>query len=71
MTFPPCFGGCQLFLDLTGVFDATRRQHLWAALKLLELPMELIHLSMTWHTCTSYVVQWKGREKEVATYKGV
>ena len=68
---PLVFGGCQLFLDLTGAFDAMPREHLYSAFALLGLPIELISLLMKWHTQTSYVIQWKGLSAEQPTFKGV
>ena len=68
---PLLFGGCQLFLDLTGAFDAMPREHLAAAFSLLGLPNELTSLLMKWHTETSYIIQWKGISAEQATFRGV
>ena len=38
---PRVYGGCQLFLDLTGAFDAMPREHLWDAFRLLNLILSL------------------------------
>ena len=70
-TRPHVFGGCQLFLDLTGAFDAMPREHLYSAFSLIGLPHDLISLLMTWHTQTSYVIQWKGLSAEQSTFRGV
>lgn len=40
-TKPRVYGGRQLFPDLTGAFDATPREHLWDAFRLLVLPQDL------------------------------
>ena len=63
-TRPKVYGGCQLFLDLTGAFDAMPREHLRDAVRLLQLPEDIILLLLTWHTETAYIVQWKGLEAE-------
>ena len=68
---PVVFGGCQLFLDLTGAFDAMPREHLAAAFSLLGLPYDLTSLLMQWRTETSYIIQWKGLSVEQATFRGV
>ena len=68
---PKIYGGCQLFLDLTGAFDAMPREHLLDAFRLLNLPEELILLLLTWHTETAYIIQWKGLEAEQATFRGI
>ena len=68
---PKVYGGCQLFLDLTGAFEATPREHLWDAFRLLKLPEDIILLLLTWHTETAYIVQWKGLEAEQATFRGI
>ena len=68
---PKVYGGCQLFLDLTGAFDAMPREHLWDAFRLLKLPDDIILLLLTWHTETAYIVQWKGLEAEQATFRGI
>ena len=65
------YGGCQLFLDLTGAFDAMPREHLWEAFRLLNLPEDLVLLLLTWHTETAYIVQWKGLEAEQATFRRI
>ena len=70
-TRPQVFGGCQLLLDLTGAFDAMPREHLYSAFSLIGLPHDLISLLMTWHTQTSYVIQWKGLSAEQSTFRGV
>ena len=70
-TRPKVYGGCQLFLDLTGAFDAMPREHLRDAFRLLQLPEDIILLLLTWHTETAYIVQWKGLEAEQPTYKGI
>ena len=68
---PQVFGGCQLFLGLTGAFDAMPREHIAAAFSLLGLPYDLTSLLMQWHTETSYIIQWKGLSVQQATYRGV
>ena len=68
---PLVFGGCQLFLDMTGAFEAMPREHLQEAFCLLGLPQDLSALLLSWHTETSYVVQWKGLSAEQPTHRGV
>ena len=58
-------------MDLTGAFDATPREHLWEAFRLLNLPEDLVLLLLTWHTETAYIIQWKGLEAEQATFRGI
>ena len=70
-TKPQVFGGCQLFLDMTGAFDAMPREHLQEAFKLLGLPQDLSALLLCWHTETSYIVQWKGLSAVQPTHRGV
>ena len=47
------------------------REHLYSAFSLIGLPHDLISLLMTWHTQTSYVIQWKGLSAEQSTFRGV
>ena len=68
---PLVFGGCQLFLDMTGAFDAMPREHLQEAFHLLGLPQDLSALLLSWHTETSYIVQWKGLSAEQSIHRGV
>ena len=66
-----CFGGLQLFIDLTRAFDCVDRHRLFARLFQLEISEEHIQLLSAWHERTSYHVQTDHGFQPIAIGKGV
>ena len=66
-----CFGGLQLFIDLTRAFDCVDRRRLFSRLFQLDIPAAHIQLLSAWHEGTSYHVQTDHGFQPIAIGKGV